>query len=632
MKKMLLLSALSLSVGLWAEQARPPVIPWEEVLEYTDQHDRPDLVFDQYSRDLTILQNDDAELLKNTYTADSMIPYIRMTMACYAIENNRPKCLEVLIQKGFDPEFFSQRGDTPMVYAARRGYVEMIRVLAKAGADVNKPIAMGTTNPLLAAAEFGQVEAVKTLLELGADVNYMSTTRWFPAAAVAFHDRDDVLAVLIEHGADINKAEPQYKKTALMTAAEKNAVRCVKLLLASGVDKHAKSVDGWTAADFTHWKYYQDSADCLKLLVEAGVGLQITKTPWALISMAKHHSYKCLEYALSLNLFDLSKDGANLYDDALQRPGSANTLRVLRNAKVPTSVQIGTDSAGKSYHHVSHEVNNILWVWTYAKGADKESLDLILSFAKESGEQLKLDLFKVKLDDKNAADKVRWMLACGADPRQRNANGETFRDVVRKRVESANGVASPILVNLLEELNAIWPDDNLSRELTVQSLTIEMRAQQGIAPYGEGLPFEIQFYPAKQPHHVLLKMKNKDKHTTYTFENFQLPIREAWQEAVNWHKQHLLIERVVVPPESCVTFLVQFTPKDPDWMMPNSDACSKVFYNRGQAYWVSDSFDVLIDNQKGGYRLDWKVRVPPITFPKTLPGTFKVVRVLEGEE
>lgn len=634
MKKGCLLLLLFLSVGLFAEQARPPIIPLEEVLEYTLQGERPDLVFGQSSSDLTILQNDDAELLKKTYTADSMFPYILITMSCYAIENNRPKCLEVLIQKGFNPEEFSRRGDTPMVYAARRGYVEMIRVLAKAGADVNKPVAMGHTNPLVAACEYGQVEVVKTLLELGADINYMTTTQWFPVSAVALHDRDDVLAILIEKGANLNVSSPKLKKTPLMVAADEDAVRCVQLLLANGVDKHAKSRDGWTAADFTYWSYDQDCVDSLKVLMEAGVGIRMKDAPWALQDMAENHSEKCLEYVLSSNRYNMAdyKTRSSLYYDALKRRGGANTLRVLYNAKIPTQIHYGEDGAGNPFCHEEYQVSKLLRAWAKSRGADKASLDMILSFAKECGEEVKLNLFDISRTDNFALDKVRWMLACGANPQQRNRQGETFRDAVRSAIEKSNGVPSPMLANLLEELNVFWPDDNIARDLTIQTVTVEQRCCEDSSAAKGSLPLEIQFYPSKQPYHVLLKIKNNDRNTNFTFDNFLLPIVTEWLDESGLNKQHLLLDKLTVPSGTTVTLLVQFVPYDSGLVMLDRDSRSTVFRRRGQAYRVEGYFNVMVDNEKWSYFLEFKLRVPPITFSQTYPGSFKVIRVLEGEE
>ena len=632
MKKGCLFLLLLLNLVLLAKQERPPVIPQEEVLEYSLQGENPSLVFDHSSVELTILQNDDAELLKKKYSAPSMFTYILITMSCYAIENNRPKCLEVLIQKGFNPETFSQRGDTPMVYAARRGYVEMIRVLAKAGADVNKPVAMGHTNPLTAACEFGQVEAVKTLLDLGADINYMTSTQWRPVSAVALHDRDDVLAVLIERGANLNVASPQLKKTPLMVAADEDAVRCVQLLLATGVNKHAVSRDGWTAADFTYWKYDQDGVNSLKILMEAGVGIRMKDAPWALMDMAENHSSKCLEYVLSSNHYNMADydTRSSLYYSALKRRGGANTLRVIHNAKIPTRISRGKDSAGNPHYREEHHVNNLLTAWVMSDGADKESLELILTFAKECGEEITLDLFDISLTDKFVLDKVRWMLACGADPRQRNRKNETFRDTVRKEVEKSNSIASPILTNLLEELNTFWPDDNIARDLTIQTFTFEMRYKEN--PKGEALPLEIQLYPAEQSHHVLLKIKNNDKNSTFTFDQFLLPIRKRDKFATYWDKQHLLLDKITIPAGEVVTLLVQFIPNDPNLMVPNDEVLSKVFFRRGREYWVADSFDVLINNERWTYRLDEALQVPPVALFQTLPGVFKTIRVLEGEK
>ena len=95
---------------------------------------------------------------------------------------------------------------TPLIMAARGGHEEVIRVLLKAGAMVNKTAMLGPQylpwlglSPLHFAASFGHSNVVKLLLESGADPNQGSSALQL-AAKKGHHD---VCKVLLLGGARV---------------------------------------------------------------------------------------------------------------------------------------------------------------------------------------------------------------------------------------------------------------------------------------------------------------------------------------------------------------------------------------------------------------------------------------------
>ncbi|MDX1561384.1 MAG: ankyrin repeat domain-containing protein, partial [Gammaproteobacteria bacterium] len=115
---------------------------------------------------------------------------------------------------------------TPLLYAAREGSAEIIELLLAAGADIEKADANGTT-PLLAAIINDNMDAARALIAAGANVNavdwYGQTPLW---AAVDVRNLDvpgptrdngvdreaalDVIATLLERGADVNARTKEY--------------------------------------------------------------------------------------------------------------------------------------------------------------------------------------------------------------------------------------------------------------------------------------------------------------------------------------------------------------------------------------------------------------------------------------
>ena len=63
----------------------------------------------------------------------------------------------------------NDNGQTPLFIASYNGDVEVVKVLAESGADINK--ARYGQTPLYAASWIGHAEVVKVLAESGADIN-----------------------------------------------------------------------------------------------------------------------------------------------------------------------------------------------------------------------------------------------------------------------------------------------------------------------------------------------------------------------------------------------------------------------------------------------------------------------------
>ncbi|CAL5227450.1 g10416 [Coccomyxa viridis] len=64
-----------------------------------------------------------------------------------------------------------QSGYTPLHYAARSGHLEAVRMLIKAGANVNMTTSAGKATPLHRAAYMGHSAVAEALLHSGADAS-----------------------------------------------------------------------------------------------------------------------------------------------------------------------------------------------------------------------------------------------------------------------------------------------------------------------------------------------------------------------------------------------------------------------------------------------------------------------------
>ncbi len=136
-------------------------------------------------------------------------------------------------------------GMTALHWAAERGDVELAALLLKSGASVTAETRIGRHTPLHVAAQHGNSAIVRALVNAHAAVNALTTTGAAPLHfAAASGDRESI-AVLLDHGAEIDIREPQWSQTPLMFAAADGRTDAVKLLLSRSANPSltAKVID-----------------------------------------------------------------------------------------------------------------------------------------------------------------------------------------------------------------------------------------------------------------------------------------------------------------------------------------------------------------------------------------------------
>jgi ankyrin repeat protein len=164
-----------------------------------------------------------------------------------ASEKGEVEIVRALLARGASVAVTDGHGFTAIFVAAQWGHVDVLRALLEAGADVNDGAAKGRT-PLSAAVRSGNVAAVRLLLKSGARLDVKGASGPELMRRASDLGRDDVAAVLAEHGvAGPPEAEKQGRRAlqALRDGGTEEALALVR----QGADPNASDSSGSLLVD-----------------------------------------------------------------------------------------------------------------------------------------------------------------------------------------------------------------------------------------------------------------------------------------------------------------------------------------------------------------------------------------------
>ena len=122
-------------------------------------------------------------------------------------------------------------GNTPLIWAAETGHVEAVNLLLDVpGIDVNHRGYLGAT-ALNRAARRGHSEILKLLIRAGADLNMPNDKLQYPLHFAAFKQNAEAVEILLEHGANTRVLDRKGRTPAEDTRNEAIRDRILKAIV-----------------------------------------------------------------------------------------------------------------------------------------------------------------------------------------------------------------------------------------------------------------------------------------------------------------------------------------------------------------------------------------------------------------
>jgi hypothetical protein len=154
--------------------------------------------------------------LAATYYKDEKIILVRRLLKVPGIDINK--------------SYGTMGGITPLMKAAANGYLEIIDMLIKYGADVNKYDKDGDT-ALFASIHRGHLDSTLKLIELGAQINHKNKNGDLPLTVAVVYNHFNIIKIILELDNIQLNNKNNFGNTLLIGAVSQGNINIVKALL-----------------------------------------------------------------------------------------------------------------------------------------------------------------------------------------------------------------------------------------------------------------------------------------------------------------------------------------------------------------------------------------------------------------
>jgi ankyrin repeat protein len=205
------------------------------------------------------------------------------TALAVAVERGCEEVVRSLLGAGAKTQPTS--GESFLNSAARRRYDDIVELLLSYPSQQDPTGSESQTSPqerqLLVGAIKGDQDLVKQVLDLGTNPDARDTDGGTALQWAAWYGYDEIVLILLNHGADVNAVDGTSGRRALHEAAEHGNYSTVELLLENAADVDAKDRWEWTPL---HRAAYQGGPEVADVLLRhaANINLKTYKKETAL--------------------------------------------------------------------------------------------------------------------------------------------------------------------------------------------------------------------------------------------------------------------------------------------------------------------------------------------------------------
>ena len=128
----------------------------------------------------------------------------------------------------------------------------------------------GWLTPLMLASKFGYTDLVMILIKMGANIEKVTTNGNIALSTAIINGKDLVVDILIKNGANINVYDPCSKTTALMCAVDTKKTSIIKTLIDKGANINAVNIAGVSALMIAAG---HEDPEYLKILINNGADI-----------------------------------------------------------------------------------------------------------------------------------------------------------------------------------------------------------------------------------------------------------------------------------------------------------------------------------------------------------------------
>ena len=377
------------------------------------------------------------------------------------VQLNRIDLVEMDLKYGVDINF-RDGAATALTAAASKGYLDMVKYLIARGADIN--LKTHTDDSVLfCAVRYQRQEVIRYLVEeLHCDPNEKNMYGWTSLTAAALNHDCQTMGYLLAHGADINAADQEGCSVLMAVLANQcmpqlQRLKTLRFLVQNGADIHCcdrqgrnvlfyavEAVDAKAAAYFLKLGVDVNRQDKHGRSLYHELLERCTKNNHSSMSMEKVRSN------LADMFFRFLSNG--IYLDAADQDG-VMPLMLARDYMFFSLLKAGANPAAKDVRgrtvamHQAHDLQHINVL--YERGVDLFGRDLdgndVLMLAPCDMEHITfyVEKYGFSCNDRNdsftllqrvfynepSLTKVTYLLERGADPREKNYNNRTARQL-----------------------------------------------------------------------------------------------------------------------------------------------------------------------------------------------------------